>query len=166
MAAASVAHLTLLLALVLVLAKLGGELATRLRQPPVLGELLAGILLGAMPLPELRDVGTDKTIDMLSQLGVLILLFEVGLESTVRDVLGVGKAAVSVAVLGTIGSFLAGLGAAVLLAPAGSLALHAFLGASITATSVGITARVFKDLGRTRSQEARTILGAAVVDDV
>src|SRR5215813_646537 len=142
-----VAHLALLLAVVLVAAKVGGEIATRLRQPPVLGELLAGLLLGALPWSEFRNLGSDRTVDMLSQLGVLILLFEVGLESTVRDVLHVGKAAVAVA-------------------PHSGLALHAFLGAALTATSVGITARVFKDLGQAGSPEARTILGAAVLDDV
>jgi Kef-type K+ transport system membrane component KefB len=128
--------------------------------------LLAGLLLGALPWAEFRDVGSDPTVDMLSQLGVLILLFEVGLESTVRDVLNVGKAAIAVATLGTIGAFAVGFGAAFLVAPGGSPALHAFLGASLTATSVGITARVFKDLGRARSSEAHTILGAAVLDDV
>ena len=161
-----VAHLALLLALVLVAAKVGGEIATRFHQPPVLGELLAGLLLGALPWAEFRDLGSDRTVDMLSQLGVLILLFEVGLESTVRDVLQVGKAAVAVATLGTLGSFAVGFGAAFLVAPHGGLALHAFLGAALTATSVGITARVFKDLGRAGSPEARTILGAAVLDDV
>jgi Na+:H+ antiporter len=161
-----VAHVALLLALVLAAAKVGGEIATRLRQPPVLGELLAGLLLGALPWSHFHDLGSDPTVDMLSQLGVLILLFEVGLESTVRDVLNVGKAAVAVATLGTIGSFAVGFGMAFLVAPHASLALHAFLGASLTATSVGITARVFKDLGQTRSAEARTILGAAVIDDV
>jgi Kef-type K+ transport system membrane component KefB len=165
-AAPSVGHVSLLLALVLVAAKLGGEVATRLRQPPVLGELLAGVLLGSLRWSEFRDLSADPTVDMLSQLGVLILLFEVGLESTVRDVVSVGAAAIRVAVLGTVGSFACGFAAARLVAPHESLVLHAFLGASITATSVGITARVFKDLGQARSPEARTILGASVLDDV
>src|SRR5262249_18691083 len=115
---------------------------------------------------DVRNLGAARTVEMLSQLGVLILLFEVGLESTVRDVLNVGKAAVAVATLGTLGSFVVGFGAAFLVAPHGGLALHAFLGAALTATRVGITARVFKDLGRAGSPEARTILGAAVLDDV
>src|SRR5262249_41362957 len=115
MAAPPVAHVSLLLALVLVAAKLGGETATRLRQPPVLGELLAGVLLGNLPWSTLRNLGTDPTVDMLSQLGVLILLFDVGLESTVREVLSVGVTATRVAVLGTMGSFAAGFAAAVLL---------------------------------------------------
>lgn len=161
-----VAHVAVLLAVVLIAAKVGGEVAARLRQPPVLGELVAGLVIGALPWAPLRDLGSDPTVDMLSQLGVLILLFEVGLESTVRDVLRVGKAALAVATLGTIGSFVAGFGIAALVIPQGSIALRAFLGASLTATSVGITARVFKDLGRTRTGEARIILGAAVLDDI
>lgn len=162
----SVAHVTLLLALVLMSAKLGGEAATRLKQPPVLGELLAGMLIGNLPWAGLRELSTNGPIDLLSRLGVLILLFEVGLESTVTDVLAVGMAAARVAVLGTIGTFLFGFGFALVLFPDAGVGVPAFLGAAITATSVGITARVFKDLGKTRSKEARTILGAAVLDDV
>ena len=161
-----VAHVALLLALILVGAKLGGEVATRLRQPPVLGELLVGMLLGNLPFAVTRGIGADPTIDMLAQLGALILLFEVGLESTVRDVLAVGVSALRVAALGTIGTFAVGWLAARLFMPDASNITHAFVAAAITATSVGITARVFKDLGMMRSREARTILGAAVLDDI
>src|SRR5881394_2285364 len=96
-----VAHVALLLALVVVMAKIGGEVATRLKQPPVLGELLAGMVLGNLPWAA-NALATDESIDILSRLGVLILLFEVGLESTVREVLAVGAAAARVAVLGTV----------------------------------------------------------------
>jgi len=161
-----VAHLALLLALVLIAAKVGGEIATRLKQPPVLGELLAGMLVGNLPFPISKELASDASIEMLSQIGALILLFEVGLESTVRDVVAVGAAASRVAVLGTVGSFAAGWLVARLVLPDASAPTHVFLAASITATSVGITARVFKDIGQTRSREARTILGAAVLDDI
>ena len=161
-----VAHLALLLALVLVAAKIGGEVAARLHQAPVLGELLAGMILGNLPWLPLRAIGADASLDLLAQLGVLLLLFEVGLESTVRGVLEVGVAAVRVAVLGTAGTFAAGYLLTRWLLPGASPAVHVFLGASLTATSVGITARVLKDLGQTRSREARTILGAAVIDDI
>ncbi len=164
--APSVAHVALLLAVVLVAAKLGGELATRLKQPPVLGELLAGLLLGNFPLPGTRELGTDPAVDMLSQLAVLMLLFEVGLQSTVREVLSVGAAAIRVALLGTVGSLAAGVGVAWLVLPEAPVLTRVFVAAAITATSVGITARVFKDLGQARSVEARTILGAAVIDDI
>jgi Kef-type K+ transport system membrane component KefB len=161
-----VAVVALLLAVVLTAAKVGGEVATRLKQPPVLGELLAGLVLGNLPIASLASLRSDPSIDMLSRLGILILLFEVGLESTVREVLTVGAAAARVATLGTVGSFAVGFLVARLVLPDASMVVHAFVAASITATSVGITARVFKDLERTKTPEARTILGASVLDDV
>ena len=164
--AQSVAHLALVLALVLVAAKLAGEAASRARQPPVLGELVAGMVLGNLPWALGRSLGTDASLDMLAQLGVLLLLFEIGIESTVRDLLEVGANAARAAVLGTVCTFVVGVAFARVALPGAGIVAHVFLGASITATSVGITARVFKDLGRTRTLEARTILGASVLDDV
>ena len=161
-----IAHVALVVAIVLVVARLAGELALRGKQPPVLGELLAGLALGAIPSSFSRDVAADTSVDLLAQIGVLLLLFQVGLESTVPDLLAVGAAATRVAVLGTVGSFAFGFACAALVLPGATLATKVFIGASITATSIGITARVFKDLGKTRSPEARTILGAAVLDDV
>lgn len=161
-----VAEVGLRLAIVLVAAKVGGEIAMRLRQAPVLGELVAGIVLGNVPWLGMRGLGADPAIDMLARLGVLLLLFEVGLESTVREVLEAGASAAKVASLGTLATFVAGFAAAWALAPSAGTMQHVFLGASVTATSIGITARVFKDLGRTRTLEARTILGAAVLDDI
>ncbi len=160
------AHVLLLLALVLTVAKVGGELATRMKQPPVVGELLAGVLLGNLPVSGLSELGTSPYVDMLARFGVLLLLFEVGLESTVADVLAVGVAAARVAVLGTIASFALGFALAYAVIPHAPLSARIFLGAAITATSIGITARVLKDLDKTRTPEARTILGAAVLDDV
>jgi Kef-type K+ transport system membrane component KefB len=162
----SIAHVALIVALILVVARLAGDVASRAKQPPVLGELLAGIALGAVPSAFVRQIASDHSVDLLAQLGVLILLFEVGLHSTVRDLLEVGAAAARVALLGTIASFALGLGCALLLLPDATRETQVFIGAAITATSIGITARVFKDLGKTRSGEARTILGAAVLDDV
>ncbi len=162
----SEAHVALLLAVILLAAKLGGELATRLKQPPVLGELLAGILLGNLPFVGLRSLGADPSVDLFARIGVLILMFEVGLESTVRDVLSVGATGARVAILGTVASFAAGWVAGTLVVPGSGVATHLFLAASITATSVGISARVLKDLGKTRTAEARAILAASVLDDV
>src|SRR5450432_3167579 len=161
-----IAHLGLLVALVLIAAQVGGELAVRLKQPSVLGELMAGMVLGNLPGHSLGALASDPFVAMLSQLGILILLFEVGLEATVRDLLSVGAAAARVAVLGTFGTLAAGYCLAALILPDKNFVTWLFLGASISATSVGVTARVFKDLGRTRTREARTILGAAVLDDV
>jgi Kef-type K+ transport system membrane component KefB len=166
---AGVAHVVLALAAILAGAKLGGHLAVRIGQPAVLGELLAGVLLGNLDLAGVtwfRSLTGDASIAMLAQLGVLILLFEVGLESTVRDMLKVGASATLVAVLGVVTPFALGWGVGALLLPKHSAYAHAFLGATLTATSVGITARVLKDLGKSRLAEARIILGAAVIDDV
>jgi Na+:H+ antiporter len=135
----------------------------------VLGELLVGILLGNLHLAGyggLEAIKADPTLDVLARLGVIILLFEVGLESTVRDMLQVGVRAFVVAVLGVVAPWLLGWGVGALVLPSHSGYVHAFLGATLTATSVGITARVLRDLDRVHTPEARVILGAAVIDDV
>jgi Kef-type K+ transport system membrane component KefB len=164
-----VAAFVLALALVLVAARLGGELAVRLRQPEVLGELLVGVLLGNLPLVGFSGfefLEKDPTLDMLARIGVLLLLFEVGLESTVKQMIKVGASSLLVAVLGVVAPFGLGWLVGIWLMPESGGYVHAFLGATLTATSVGITARVLRDLGRSQSAEARVILGAAVIDDV
>jgi Kef-type K+ transport system membrane component KefB len=164
-----IALVALYLAVILVSAKLGGDLAVRAGQPAVLGELIVGVLLGNASLAGfhgLEAIKADATIDMLARLGVLILLFEVGLESTVPQMLKVGGTALAVAVLGVVSPFVLGWGVGAWLLPDGSAYQHAFLGATLCATSVGITARVLQDLGRSQTIEARIILGAAVIDDV
>ncbi|HUY18129.1 MAG TPA: cation:proton antiporter [Candidatus Binataceae bacterium] len=150
-------------------ARLGGEGAVRLGQPAVLGELAAGIILGNLRLAGIEFLEPIKhapSIEMLAGLGVLLLLFEVGLESTVAQMMRVGLSAVPVAVLGVITPFALGWLVTAWLLPGSTIYVQIFLGATLTATSVGITARVLKDLGRSSSPEARIILGAAVVDDV
>ncbi|HLB83011.1 MAG TPA: cation:proton antiporter [Gemmatimonadales bacterium] len=164
-----VAPVLLALAAILAGAKLGGDLAERIGQPAVLGELVGGIVLGNLDLvgvPWFRAVASDGSVDVLARLGVVLLLFEVGLESTVGDMLKVGGRSLLVAVLGVATPWVLGWGVGALLLPDHSPYVHAFLGATLTATSVGITARVLKDLGRAQSPEARIILGAAVIDDV
>jgi Kef-type K+ transport system membrane component KefB len=164
-----VASVVLALALILVIARLGGEIALRLGQPEVLGELLAGVLLGNLALvgvTGLEYLETEPSLDMLARIGVLLLLFEVGIESTVQQLLKVGPSALLVATLGVIAPFALGWLVGTWLLPSASAYVHAFLGATLTATSVGITARVLKDLDRSQTAEARVILGAAVIDDV
>jgi len=164
-----IARVVLFLAIILAAAKLGGDLAVRLGQPAVLGELVVGVLLGNVShlgVHALAPIATDPTMDMLSRLGVLLLLFEVGLESTVAQMLKVGVSSFIVASLGVLAPFALGWIAGALLLPGASPYVHAFLGATLTATSVGITARVLQDLGKSTSAEARVILGAAVIDDV
>ncbi len=160
-----------LLALLLLLtaARLGGRVAARWKQPAVLGELVGGVLLGNLGLlgfDAFAYIGADPLLDALANLGVILLLFEVGLESTVAQMARVGSSALLVAALGVIAPGLLGIGVGMLLLPDHSFYVHLFLGATLTATSVGITARVLKDLGESQSKEARVILGAAVLDDV
>ena len=155
------------LAVIVTAALLGGYLAIRVGQPAVLGELLAGILLGNLPgLRVLQFIAGDPYLDILSRIGMLLLLFGVGVELSVRDLFSVGTSSLLVAVIGTISSIVLGSATAALLVPGTSMAGHVFLGAAITATSVGITARVLRDLGASRRREANIILGAAVADDI
>jgi Na+:H+ antiporter len=161
-----VAPIVAVLAVVIVAGKLAGELAVRLRQPAVLGELLAGMILGNVRLHWFEAVRTDPIVDVLAGIGVLILLFQVGVASTVSDMLQVGWSAFVVAVVGVVAPFALGWGVGAWLLPDAGILVHAFLGATLSATSVGITARVLQDLGAARRPEARIILGAAVVDDV
>jgi Kef-type K+ transport system membrane component KefB len=165
----AVTPVVLALAVILAAAKLAGHVAVRIGQPAVLGELLAGVALGSLDLLGIgwfHAIESDAAIDILARLGVIILLFEVGLESTVRDMVKVGLPSLMVAVLGVVSPFALGWAVGALFLPDKSMYVHAFLGATLTATSVGITARVLRDLNRSQSPEARIILGAAVIDDV
>ncbi len=134
-------------------------------------ELAAGAA-GAQVLAAIQGPGGAgflpivETIWLFSSLGVILLLFMVGLESTVADMMAVGPRATAVAVLGVVCPFAIGYLASLLLLPAAPMTTHLFLGATLTATSVGITARVFRDLSMLQSPTARIVLGAAVIDDV
>ncbi len=164
-----VAPLALWLVVILLAAKLGGDLMVRIGQPAVLGELVIGVVLGNLALvgfPSFEPIKTDAFVDMFARVGVLILLFEVGLESTIGQMLKVGWSSLLVATLGVVAPFGLGWGVGAWLLPEQSPYVHAFLGATLCATSVGITARVLKDLERSQTTEARVILGAAVIDDV
>ena len=163
--------LPVLEALVLVLlgGRLGGALFARLALPAVLGELGAGILVGNLGLlgwHHFDALPHQATLDTLGQIGVLFLLFDVGLHSNVGEMVAVGRSALLVATLGVVAPIALGGALSALAFPDRSLLSHAFVGATLCATSVGITARVLGDLGRLRSVEGRVILGAAVVDDV
>lgn len=163
------ARVILALAVILLAAKAGGDLAVRLRQPSVLGELVAGIVLGNLVLAgfgRFEFAKTDPFVDMFARIGVLILLFEVGLESTIAQMLKVGLSSLLVAILGVAAPFALGWAVGAWLLPTQSVYVHAFLGATLSATSIGISARVLQDLGHAQSREARIILGAAVIDDV
>ncbi|HEX8709656.1 MAG TPA: cation:proton antiporter [Pyrinomonadaceae bacterium] len=156
-------------AVILIAAKLGGEVFERFGQPAVLGELIIGILIGNLSLAGLtaaEPLKTDVIINALAELGVIILLFEVGLESNLGEMLEVGWSSLAVAVAGVVVPFLLGWGVAAYFIPGEARLGHIFIGATLSATSVGITARVLKDMKRLQTRESRIILGAAVIDDV
>lgn len=161
----------ILISLVVILAsaKLGGALMERIQQPAVLGELIFGVLLGNLSLLGLHQLDylkSNEGIGILAELGVIFLLFEVGLESNIKQMMEVGFSSFLVALVGVIVPMLLGWGVGAWFLPQSSTLVHVFIGATLCATSVGITARVLKDLGKTGAKEARIILGAAVIDDV
>ncbi len=147
--------------IILVAAKVAAEVAERIGLPPVVGEILAGMVIGPSVLNLVRG---GEVLHVLGELGVILLLLDVGLQMELKDLRAVGRSAFTVAVLGVTVPFVLGWGAASALGLDTRTAI--FLGAALTATSVGITARVFADLRFLASVEARTVLGAAVVDDV
>lgn len=157
------------LALIFVVAKVGGELFERINQPAVLGELIAGMCVGALALAGVGGVETLRThvvISALAEIGVIILLFEVGLESKLGEMLEVGWSSLLVATAGVVAPFFLGWGVSAYFLPEEATLGHIFIGATLCATSVGITARVLRDMGRLQTRESRIILGAAVIDDV
>lgn len=165
----SVAPLFIGLVLVLVAAKLGGELFERMGQPAVLGELVIGVVLGNLALvgfEGLEFLKTQETLAMLAEVGVALLLFEVGLESDLKELMEVGVSSLIVAVLGVVAPVGLGYGVSLWFLPDAAWYVHLFVGATLAATSVGITARVLKDIKKMDAKESKIILGAAVVDDV
>jgi Kef-type K+ transport system membrane component KefB len=150
------------LLVILLSAKIFGELAERLGQPAVLGELLGGVVLGFGFVSFFH--ANDPVLTLMAEFGVVLLLLETGLESDLKRLLKVGPVSLAVAFVGVVFPFVAGWGAMKLLGHSGLEAV--LIGAALTATSVGITARVLADLGKLNRTEAQIILGAAVIDDV
>jgi Kef-type K+ transport system membrane component KefB len=177
-----VTALLLDLFVIFVAAKLAAEICERIGQPPVIGELLVGVLIGPYALgligtpddglvevfhgdPNAAQEAINLVYHLVAELGVIVLLFFVGLETRVADITRVGSRAAVVAVLGVMVPFLLGFG--LIAHVLGGPQLEAtFVGAAMVATSVGITARVLRDLGVIASRESRIILGAAVIDDI
>jgi Kef-type K+ transport system membrane component KefB len=156
-------------AAMLIVAKLSGELFERFRQSAVLGELIGGIFMGNLTLVGVtmaEPLKTNIVIGALAEIGVIILLFEVGLESDLGEMLEVGWSSLLVAVAGVVAPFFLGWGVSAYFLPGEPTLVHIFIGATLCATSVGITARVLKDMEALQTREARIILGAAVIDDV
>lgn len=182
-AATTGAEILLALFIILVFAKVMAEIFERLRQPAVVGEILAGIIIGPSVLgwvnpadfivfirqagevaPDLGNISFAEFIGILAEVGVIFLLFNVGLETKPQTIFAVGKRAFIVAVLGVIIPFAAGYMIAVFWG--GSQIEAMFIGAALVATSVGITARVLGSMGLLDAPTSRIILGAAVIDDI
>ena len=158
----TVAQFLLTLIAVFAAAKIFGELAERIGQPAVLGELVAGLVVGVSGL-HLVDPH-NETIHLLAELGVILLLFMIGLETDLNKLLAVGVSSAAVAIVGVALPFALGYAVGHYLGYPQLVSI--FLGAALTATSVGITARVLSDLGHLKDPESQVILGAAVIDDV
>ena len=175
--------------------KLGGEVCSRINLPPVLGELVGGVLVGIsafhlLVFPESSTVNDSlimnllqstaglppeatpsvfsaqsEVISLLSELGVIILLFEIGLESDLKELIRVGPIAAVVAVVGVVAPFVAGTVGLIYIFNT-PIIPAVFAGAALTATSIGITAKVLAELGQLSSEEGQIIIGAAVLDDI
>jgi Kef-type K+ transport system membrane component KefB len=156
------ADFLMLLVLILGSAKVFGFLAQQVGQPAVLGELIGGALLGKSALG-LVDPSIE-VLHLLSELGVIILLFSIGLETNLSRLLKVGPASLVVAAVGVVLPFVLGLGVCWMLGLDRLVAI--VCGAALTATSVGITARVLSELGHLNDPESQIVLGAAIIDDV
>ena len=156
------------IAIILIAAKFGAEIMRRINQPAVIGELVIGIIIGYYGLGLLPHFKSGDVVSTLAEIGVILLLFEVGLETNLDEFIELGSTALLVALIGVVAPFALGFGSIFALGLGGEnqFEVALFVGAAMTATSVGITARVFGDLGALKSKEAKTIIGAAVVDDI
>jgi Kef-type K+ transport system membrane component KefB len=159
---ASVTSIFLMLVVLVTAAQVGGTLARRIGQPSVLGELIAGILVGPSLLGFVNPA--DPFLHVIAEFGVVILLFQIGLHTDLGSLAKVGGAATSVGLVGVTLPFVGGYLVATLLGVATMPAI--VCGAAMTATSIGISARILGDLKRLDSREGQTVLGAAVLDDV
>ena len=157
--------LLLHLSVILLSGKLAGEIFERLKQPAVIGEILVGLILGPSLLGYLSTSSpTSETLEILSQLGIIILLFLAGLTTSVEEFRRAGRTGLIVAAAGVIVAFLLGFSVASLFG--WTKVEAAFAGGVLMATSVGVTVRTLLDLGELHSQVGATILSAAVIDDV
>ena len=155
------------LLIIIIVARLAAELAERIKIPAVLGEIIAGIIIGPSALgliDPIKNLDVANMVLLLGEIGVILLLFQVGLEMDLGEMAKVGKPALLVALIGVLVPFAAGFGVASAFGESGEISL--FIGAALTATSVGITARVLGDLRALALRESRIVLGAAVADDV
>jgi Kef-type K+ transport system membrane component KefB len=159
----AVVDFLLTLIIVIVAAKIAGFIAERLKQPAVLGELLIGIVLGPSLLGWVHI--DDVILIFLAEVGVILLLFDVGLKSSIDELVHAGKTSAIVAIIGVVAPLGMGYAFSNMVLGLDPIASF-FVGATLTATSVGVTMRVLNDIGKVKSEEGKVILGAAVIDDI
>jgi len=156
-------HVLLLqIALILISARVFAEIATRLNFPSIIGELCAGIILGPTVFGLIEP---SDAIKLLAEIGIILLLFEVGLETDLERLVRAGRRATTVAIFSFVIPFILGFGMCYYVFDL-SVLVSLFVGGTLTATSIGVTVRILSDLGRQNSHEGQIVLGAAVVDDV
>ena len=158
-----------ILALLWLSAKIGGELAVRLKLPAVAGQLLIGVGLAALAktFDKLPNIGESPEAGVIAYIGVILLLFVIGLESSVGQMVKVGWASLRVALMGVVAPMILGLVGAYLVLPKGTpYAVDLFIGACLCATSIAISAQVMREKGLLDSKSGRVVVGAAVLDDV
>jgi len=158
----SLSQLLANLIIIYLTSKVGAELAFRLKQPTILGELVAGLVVGVSGLQWINP--GQPVLGLLAQVGVLLLLFEIGLESDLKSLLKVGSQAITVAIVGMAVPF--GLGYLVMKGMGNNDLVSLFVGASMTVTSMGFTAKLLSDLGYVNQLEGKIVMGAAIVDDI
>ena len=156
------AEFFLQLAGILIAARICAEIATRFGAPSVIGELIAGILIGPSVL---GWVEPTETIRLLAEIGIILLLFEVGLETDIGRLANAGGRSIIAAIGGFVIPFFIGYGASRFLFDH-DVMLALFIGGTLTATSIGVTVRILRDVGRQSSPEGQIVLGAAVIDDL
>lgn len=152
----------LYLALILFLARLTGDVFARLGLPSVIGEIFVGVLLGQSVL---GLISVNEVLRLLAELGIILLLFHIGLEADLTQLRKVGWSAILVALIGAILPFVLGFLLSYYLFKF-SLVTSLFIGGTLTATSIGITVRVLEDIGKIQERFSQIVLGAAVLDDI
>jgi Kef-type K+ transport system membrane component KefB len=165
-----IAPILLGIVIILAAAKIGGGIFEKIGQPSVLGELVLGIIIGNLAYftgwEFFAPLRNHTFVDLLARFGVIILLFEIGLETNIRDMVKVGLSSFLVALGGIVAPFILGYFTSLYFFPGAGMSVHLFVGSTLCATSVGIKARILKDLGKLQTTEAKIILGAAVLDDI
>lgn len=165
-----IAPILLGIVIILAAAKIGGGIFEKIGQPAVLGELVLGIIIGNLAYftgwEFFAPLRNHTFVDLFARFGVIILLFEIGLETEIRDIVKVGLSSFLVALGGIVTPFILGYFTSLYFFPDAGFSVHLFVGATLCATSVGIKARVFKDLGKLQTTESSILMGAAVIDDI